>query len=118
MKRIAFAITLALVTSPFVAFGEESSASATSAPTHEWHGRGARMLAVWNSLTPEEQAKLKAARKTAKANPEVAQARAQMTEAIKTFRETRKTAMLKADPTLAPVLEKFQAARKDKPHQK
>ena len=72
------------------------------------------MSEVWQSLTPEERDKIKAAHKAVKNNPEVVQARTKMIEQVKAFRGTRTTAMLKADPSLAPILEKFDAARKER----
>jgi len=71
------------------------------------------MLEAWKSLTPEEREKLKAARQAVKNNPDLAQARTNKIEAVKAFREARRAAMLKADPTIAPILEKLKAAKKE-----
>ncbi|MDD5350102.1 MAG: hypothetical protein PHQ12_07810 [Chthoniobacteraceae bacterium] len=114
MKTTVFAIALALAAPAFTAFAEESTAPAPSPTTHGWHWRGGKMLEVWKSLTPEEKQKLKTARQAVRNNPDVVAAKMKMKTEIKTFRETRKAAMLKADPTIAPILEKFEAAKTEK----
>lgn len=105
MKTTAFTITMVLATSAFVAFAQDVPTPTPSAP--EWRGRHHRMAEAWKSLTPEEREKLKAAHQAAKNDPNVVQAR-------KAFQDARQAAMLKADPTLAPVLEKLKAAKKEK----
>ena len=119
MKRTVFITTLALAASAFVAFTQEPTASPspTTSPTAKWHGRGGRMFEIWKSLTPEEQAKVKSARKTTKTNPQVEQAKSKMLEAVKEYREIRQAEMLKTDPSLAPILEKFKAAKEEKKRQ-
>lgn len=110
MKKTALTITLLLAASAFAALAEtptSPSAPSMPAPAQEWHSRHGHMSEAWKSLTPEEREKVKAARKAVKNNPEVVQAK-------KAFHATLKTAMLKADPTIAPVLEKLEAAKKEK----
>lgn len=108
-----------LAASAIAAFAQEPTTPtpATPASTHEWHGKGWHKFGAWKSLAPEEREKLKAARKAVKDNPDVVQARTKMIEQVKAFRETRRTAMLKTDPTIAPILEKLEAAKKEKPQQ-
>jgi len=109
-------MALVIAGSAFSALAQESgSTTPTPAPLgHKFQGRGGHMLAAWKFLTPEEQQKLMAVRKSLKNNPEFMQAREKMKEQAKAFRETRRAAMLKADPTIAPILEKLEAARKQK----
>ncbi|MCX6967411.1 MAG: hypothetical protein NTZ46_06440 [Verrucomicrobia bacterium] len=100
MKTTALIIPLVLAGSVF-AFAQESPSPTPSSP--EWRAKGG----AWKSLTPEEREKLKAAHRAVKNDPNVLQAR-------KTFQETQQAAMLKVDPTLAPVLEKLKAAKEQK----
>lgn len=69
------------------------------------------MREVWQSLTPEEKQKLKSARETAKSNPAVAEARKKLMEDRKAYHEALSSAMLKTDPSLQPILEKFKEAK-------
>ena len=71
----------------------------------------------FKDITPEERQKLQDARKAAMQNPDVEKARTNAQPAEKAFRDALHAAMLKADPTLGPVLEKVEAAAKEKgPH--
>ena len=83
-----------------------------SAPAGEEHEGGA-MQAV-EKLTPEERQKLKAAHKTALEDPSVKAAEAQKNsgkEGKKAYREAVRAAMLKADPSVKPILEKMKEER-------
>ena len=71
------------------------------------------MRQALESLTPEERQQLMAARQKAEADPAVATAKQNAEAAMKEMREAMKSAMLKADPTIGPVLEKMEAARKN-----
>lgn len=73
------------------------------------------MRAAWQSLTPEERQKLKAARQVAKNDPAVAGLKGTLKSDRKAFHQALRTAMLKADPSVAPILEKLKAARKECP---
>ena len=64
-------------------------------------------------LTPAEREQLKAAHKTAKKDPAVVEAKKNLESAHKAFMEAEKAALLKADQTLAPVLDKLEKARKE-----
>lgn len=66
------------------------------------------------SLTPEEREKLHAAFEKIKDNPEVQSAIEKRKEGEKQFREAMKAAMLAADPSLAPLLEKLEQARAER----
>ena len=65
------------------------------------------------SLTPAERQQLMTARQKAESDPAVAAAREKVKEAMKEAHEASKAAMLKADPTLGPILEKVEAATKN-----
>jgi hypothetical protein len=67
--------------------------------------------ARWASLTQEEQAKLKAAHEKALADPVVRAAHEKFKQARREFREVMRPALLKADPSLEPILEKLRAER-------
>jgi Spy/CpxP family protein refolding chaperone len=68
------------------------------------HGRHERLLA---NLTPEERAKLRAARHQAMADPAVQAAKDRARQARREYRDLRRAAMLRADPTLQPILDKI-----------
>ena len=70
------------------------------------HGRHAQFLA---SLSPDERAKLKAAREKAMADPAVLAAKDRTKTSRREFREARRAAMLRADPSIQPILDKMPA---------
>ena len=89
---------------------------AADQPAMGQHWRGGPegpMREAMESLTPAERQQLKAAREKAEADPAVAAAHENAKEAMKAAHEAMKAAMLKADPTIGPILDKLQAARKD-----
>jgi len=121
MKKIVSTLALVLAASAFTAIAQDAPA----APKHEGRqhmGAGDGMMRqALESLTPEERQQLMAARQKAEADPAVATAKQNAEAAMKQMREAMKSAMLKADPTIGPVLEKMEAARKNaspegKPH--
>jgi hypothetical protein len=59
------------------------------------------------NLSPEERAKFKKARLQAMQDPGVQAARDKMMQAGKEFRDVMEAAMLKADPSIKPVLDKM-----------
>ena len=67
--------------------------------------------ARWASLNEEERAKLKAAHQKAMADPAVRAAHDRLRQARREFREIMRPAMLKADPSIQPILEKMRAER-------
>ncbi|MDQ6764594.1 MAG: hypothetical protein M3Z22_00605 [Verrucomicrobiota bacterium] len=76
----------------------------------------ARRAAFLKSLSPEERAKFRAARKAAMADPAVqsAKERARQTkspEARKEFRQARRAAMLRADPSIQSIFDRMPAHR-------
>ena len=73
--------------------------------------RRARLLA---NLTEDERARLRAAHEKAMADPAVQAAREKLKQARREFREVMRPALLKADPSIQPILEKLHAERQDK----
>jgi hypothetical protein len=67
--------------------------------------------ARWANLTEEERAKLRAAHEKAMADPAVQAARDRLRQARREFRELMRPAMLKADPSIQPILDKMRAER-------
>jgi hypothetical protein len=76
-------------------------------------GRQFRMerRAFWASLNEEERSKLRTAHQKAMADPAVRAAHDRLKQARHEFREVMRPAMLKADPSIQPILEKMRAAR-------
>jgi hypothetical protein len=70
--------------------------------------------ARWANLNEEERAKLKAAHQKAMADPAVQAARDRLRQARREFREVLRPALLKADPSLQPILEKMRPERPGK----
>jgi hypothetical protein len=73
-------------------------------------GRGGRWQQRLANLSPEEREKLKAARQKAMQDPGVQAAHEKMRQARKDFVTSMRAAMLKADPTIQPVLDKIPKA--------
>ncbi|MGZ4983030.1 MAG: hypothetical protein ACXV9Q_02950 [Chthoniobacterales bacterium] len=67
-------------------------------------GRRAHFLA---SLSVDERAKLQAARQKALTDPAVQAAKDRARQAVKEFRDLRRAAMLRADPSIQPILDKM-----------
>ncbi len=68
------------------------------------HGRRARLLA---NLSSDERIKLRAANQKAMADPAVQAAKERAKQAMKDFRSLKRAALLRADPTLQPILDKI-----------
>jgi hypothetical protein len=99
---------------------QPSAASPASLAKHG-KGHGKEMLSVLND---QERAQLKAAMKQVKNDPQLvaaheavkeAQTKEAKTAAHQSLRQTRHDLLLKADPSLAPVLEKIKEAKHAKP---
>ena len=67
--------------------------------------------ARWASLNEEERSKLRAAHQKAMADPAVRAARDKLKQARQEFRDVMRPALLKADPSVQPILEKMRAER-------
>ena len=70
--------------------------------------------ARWANLTEDERAKLRAAHEKAMADPAVQAAREKLRQARREFREVMRPALLKADPTIQPILDKLRPERPDR----
>jgi Spy/CpxP family protein refolding chaperone len=70
--------------------------------------------ARWANLTDEERGKLKAAHQKAMEDPAVRAAQEKLRQARREFREVMRPALLKADPSIQPILEKMRAERPGK----
>lgn len=75
----------------------------------EQFGRGRRWEQRLANLSPDERQKLQAARLKAMQDPAVQAAHDKMREAHKQFRDAMRAAMLKADPSVQPILDKIPA---------
>ena len=73
--------------------------------------RRARLLA---NLTEEERGRLRAAHEKAMTDPAVQAAREKLRQARREFREVLRPALLKADPSIQPILDKLRPERPDK----
>jgi uncharacterized protein YhaN len=67
--------------------------------------------ARWANLSEEERSKLKAAHQKAIADPAVRAARDKLRQARREFRDVLRPALLNADPSLQPILEKMRGDR-------
>ena len=85
-----------------VLFGQDSDQDAT--------GRGGRWQQRLANLSPEEREKLQAARQKAMQDPAVQAAHDKMRQARQEFIASMRAAMLKADPSIQPVLNKIPKA--------
>jgi hypothetical protein len=70
--------------------------------------------ARWGNLNEEERSRLKAAHQKAMTDPAVWAAREKLKQARREFREVMRPALLKADPTIQPILEKMRPNRPGK----
>jgi len=84
----------------------------TDQPGKGWnHNQGGRLA----SLSPADRQKVEAAHQTAMQDPTVQAAREKMRLARKEFEEAMHAAMIKADPSIATILEKI--PRHEKPEE-
>src|SRR6266404_6447209 len=73
----------------------------------EQGGRGRRWEQRLANLSPDERQKLQAARQKAMQDPGVQSAKEKMRQAHHEFRDAMHAAMLKADPSIQPILNKI-----------
>ncbi|MEI7957682.1 MAG: hypothetical protein WCI40_01120 [Verrucomicrobiota bacterium] len=113
MKRTITTIALVCAASAFTALAQDKDATTTApaGPKHEGrpHHGGGPMREALEALTPAEREQLKAAHQKAESDPAMAAAK----ESMKAAHEAMKAALLRADPTIGPILEKMEAARKE-----
>ena len=74
--------------------------------------RGRRWEQRLANLSPEERQKFEAARQKATQDPSVQAAHDKMRQAHKEFQEAMRAAMLKADPSIQPILNKMPAGHR------
>lgn len=89
------------------------SAPAKSAETAE-EEEGGKMRERYMALTPEEKTKIRAANKAARQDPAVKAAEATRATDKQAYRQALRAAMLKADPSVEPILEKMRDAKTKK----
>jgi uncharacterized protein YbaA (DUF1428 family) len=82
-----------------IAFGQDANEPENGGPRHHEER--------FANLSPEEREKLKAARQKAMQDPVVQAAREKMRQADKEFRDALHASMLRADPSLQPILDKM-----------
>jgi hypothetical protein len=79
------------------------------------HGQEQRRIAPgarWQMLSEGERAKLRAARQQALQDAQVRAAHDRLIQARREFRDVMQPAMLRADPTVQPILEKMRSVRR------
>ena len=102
MKRQVWIAVLTAVLLPATAFAQGQKKSEFS------RGR-------FSKLSLEEQAKLRSAHDVALRDPALAQSRERFEQARKDFRDRLRDALLKADPSVQPILEKVRSSpRRDR----
>jgi hypothetical protein len=95
------AVTAAVQLGP-VLYGQDSSGQAR-------HHRTERLA----NLPQEDRQKLKAAHEKAMQDPGLKAAHDKLRQARKEFRDSMRAAMLKADPTIQPILDKMPTGEKE-----
>lgn len=70
--------------------------------------------ARWANLSADERERLRSAHEKAMADPAVQAARDRLRAARREFREVMRPALLKADPTIQPILDKLRPERADR----
>ena len=103
-KKTLLAIFAAAVA---LQFAPSAPAQGPDADDYQRRGRYARLA----NLTPEERAKLRAARRQAMADPAVQAANDRRRQAAREFRDLKRMRMLQADPTIQPILDKIPPRR-------
>ena len=101
MKRL-----IAIATVTFLA-----ASAADARDQSEKHQRSHKFWALLMSLSPEDRDKYHSARKQAMTNPEVAAANERRKKAELEYHKLLHREMLKADPSLAPLLKKISELR-------
>jgi Spy/CpxP family protein refolding chaperone len=110
LKTIALVCSLAAVAAPLSVRADNTPATPSPTTTPQPEGRRGFRFPGFESLTPEEQAKFKAAMETARKDSKVQAAREKATAAEKESREALNAAMIAADPSVEPIIKKLQEA--------
>jgi hypothetical protein len=77
-------------------------------------GRRAMPGARWQSLSEPERAKLRAAHQQAMQDAQVRAAHERLIQARREFRDVMRPAMLRADPSVQPILERLRSERRNR----
>jgi hypothetical protein len=85
---------------------------ASVAHAQEQQTRRATLNPRWQMLSETERAKLRAAHQQAMQDAQVRAAHERLIEARREFREVMRPALLKADPSVQPILEKLRTSRR------
>ena len=110
MKRqLLVAILLAFLV-PASGFGQTPQGSDLRRMQQTSQGTDLRRM-QFSRLSLEEQARLRSAHDTAMRDPALMQSRARYEQARKEFRDKLRDALLKADPSVQPILEKAKSQR-------
>ena len=93
--------------------GSQFASTTLAQPPGEKSPRQIKMehRAKWASLTDAERAKLRAAHQKAMSDPSVKAAHDKLRQARHEFREVMHPAMVKADPSVQPILDKLRGER-------
>jgi len=102
MKAKTFLIIAAAATA--LQLAPVVSAQAQDDGDHWKRGRHARLVA---NLSGDERVRLRAANQTAMADPAVQAAKDRMRQAARDFRDLKRAALLRADPSIQPILDKM-----------
>lgn len=97
--------TLMIITA-IAAFLQFAPAGFAQAPDAR-EARRARHERLLANLTPAERTQLRAAHQKAKADPAVIAAKERAHQSRRELREARRAAMLRADPSIQPILDKI-----------
>lgn len=101
-----------LVTMSVLALGLQFAPISFGQDQEQGTERGRRWEQRLANLSPEERQKLQAARQKAMQDPAVQAAHAKMRAVHKEFRDAMRAAMLKADPSIQPILNKIPAGNR------
>ena len=90
------------------AAGLQLSTTASAQPqSGHVRANGRPVREAWAKLTSDERTKLRGAHRSAVADPNVQAARERMQAARKQYHDSMRAALLKADPSVQPILEKL-----------
>lgn len=90
-------------------FAPAGFAQAPDAQDNGRHGRHGRHEKFMANLSVEERAQLRAAHQKAMADPAVQAAKDRARQARRELRDLKRAAMLRADPSIQPILDKMPA---------
>ena len=86
-------------------------------PEEPGKGRGQHQEDRFANLSPDERTKLKAARQTAMQDPAVQAAKEKIRQTKKEFEDAMHAALLKADPSIQPILDKVPKGQMGERHE-